>query len=273
MLSDTSLEPAFKALAMGMPGEADIAREIAKDVDPDAIFSARTLLRADIGRVLAAPLASAHERMTMPGPYSPDATAAGHRMLRNACLDLLAASGDPTAIARAAKQYDAADNMTDRFAALSTLSVHDTPARERVLADFYRRYSSNALIVDKWLALQAMIPEEKTLDRVRGLEKHPAFAMTNPNRVRSLIGSFGQANPTQFHRADGKGYDFTADIILKLDPKNPQVASRLATAFRTWRTMNAARRAKAEVALRRIKATPSLSRDVSDIVERALDQP
>ncbi|MBV9558201.1 MAG: aminopeptidase N, partial [Pseudolabrys sp.] len=271
VLNDVTLEPAFKALALGMPSEADMARDIAKDVDPDAIFKARKALRADIGNTLAAPLATAYERMAVPGPYSPDATAAGHRSLRNACLDLLAAADSPEGIARAARQYDAADNMTDRFAALSTLSIHNTPERERVLADFYRRYSSDALIVDKWFALQAMIPDDKTLDRVRELEKHPAFAMNNPNRVRSLIGSFSQANPTQFHRADGKGYDFTADIILALDPKNPQVASRLATGFRTWRTMNAIRRTKAEAALRRIKEAPALSRDVADIVERALE--
>jgi aminopeptidase N len=105
---------------------------------------------------------------------------------------------------------------------------------------------------------------------VRGLEKHPAFSMINPNRIRALIGSFAQANATQFNRPDGLGYDFVAGIVLALDPNNPQVASRLATAFRSWRTMDAVRRSRAEAALQRIKAVPGLSRDVSDIVERAL---
>ncbi|MBV8791425.1 MAG: DUF3458 domain-containing protein [Pseudolabrys sp.] len=271
LLSDRSLEPAFVALALSMPSESDLAREIGKDVDPDAIFKARFALRADIGQSLGTKLKETYEHVTLPGPYSPDAASAGRRSLRNACLDLLAAGGGHSAIGGAARQYDAADNMTDRFAALGILSLYDTRERERALRDFYRRYASDALIVDKWLALQAMIPEEKTLTRVRELEKHPGFSMNNPNRVRSLIGSFAMANPTQFNRVDGLGYDFVADIVITLDPKNPQVASRLATAFRTWRTMDAPRRAKAEVTLRRIKATAPLSRDVSDIVERALD--
>jgi aminopeptidase N len=115
-----------------------------------------------------------------------------------------------------------------------------------------------------------MSPRPDTLARVRALMNHQAFSMTNPNRVRSLIGAFAHSNPTQFNRADGEGYDFLAGVILTLDPKNPQVAARMATAFRTWRTMEAGRQAKAEAALRRVQGTAALSRDVSDIVERAL---
>jgi aminopeptidase N len=269
-LTNSSLEPAFVALALGMPSESDLAREIGRDVDPDAIFQARAALRADIGKSLATALTESYGRMAVSGPYSPAARDAGQRSLRNACLDLLVAAGGKDAIARAAAQYDGADNMTDRFAALATLSLRKTLERERTLADFYQRFSGDALVVDKWLALQAMIPEQETLARVRKLETHPAFSMANPNRIRSLIGSFAQANPTQFNRADGAGYEFVADIVLALDPKNPQVASRMATAFRSWRTMESSRRVKAEAALTRIKAAPKLSRDVSDIVERAL---
>ena len=156
------------------------------------------------------------------------------------------------------------------MAAIGTLSLHDVPARESALADFYGRFANNALVVDKWFALQAMIPEAKTLDRVRALTKHPAFDFSNPNRVRSLIGAFA-GNPAQFHGPDGAGYDFIADSVIALDPKNPQVAARLATAFRTWRTMTSDRQTRAEAALKRIKAAPALSRDVSEIVERALD--
>jgi aminopeptidase N len=271
VLADAALEPAVIALALAMPAEVDLAREIGRNVDPDAIFRARIALRADIGTSLGVMLAKTYENMTVPGHYSSDAASAGRRSLRNVCLDLLAAARGGDAIARAARQYGTADNMTDRFAAIGTLSLYDVPERESALADFYIRYSSDALIVDKWLALQAMIPEQNTLARVRRLETHPAFSMANPNRIRALIGSFAQANPTQFNRADGAGYDFVAGIVLALDPKNPQVASRLATAFRTWRSMEAARQAKAEAALKRIKASPGLSRDVADIVERALD--
>jgi aminopeptidase N len=163
--------------------------------------------------------------------------------------------------------------MTDRMAALGILSLHDVPEREAAFNDFYQRYKNDPLIIDKWFALQAMRPDPATLDRVRALTAHPAFSMANPNRVRSLIGSFAQGNPTQFNRADGSGYEFVADRILELDPANPQVASRMSTAFRNWRTLEAGRRAHARGALQRISAAPNLSRDVTDIVQRALAEP
>jgi aminopeptidase N len=188
------------------------------------------------------------------------------------CLDLLAANAGPEAIARALAQYRSADNMTDRLEALETLAQHDVPERAQALDDFYRRYSDDPLIVDKWFTLQAAIAEPATLERVRSLTAHPAFSLANPNRVRALIGSFAQANPTQFNRADGGGYDFVADIVLKLDPKNPQVAARMMGAFRSWRALEAGRRGRAETTLRRVAAAPSLSRDVGDIVERTLAQ-
>ena len=125
------------------------------------------------------------------------------------------------------RQYESADNMTDRMAALSTLSLHDVPERAAALDDFYRRFETDPLVIDKWFSLQAMIPEAETLERVRALTAHPAFSFANPNRVRSLIGAFAQANQTQFNRADGAGYDFVADTVLALDRKNPQVAARL----------------------------------------------
>ncbi len=268
-LDDAKLEPAFMALALVPPGEGDIAREIGSDIDPDAVFSARRALRANIGDRLGQALIDIYERMTVPGPYSPDATSAGRRALRNVALDLLAATGAQDAIARATRQYGGADNMTDRMAALATLSLYGRPERARALADFYARYASNALVIDKWFSLQAMIPQPETLAQVQALTRHTAFSFANPNRVRALIGAFA-ANPTQFNRADGAGYDFVADNVLALDPKNPQLAARLATAFRTWRTLEAGRRAKAQAALERIKATPNLSRDLADIVERAL---
>jgi aminopeptidase N len=269
LLEDNRLEPAFMALALVPPGEGDVAREIGRDIDPDAVFSARRALRANIGSRLGQALIAIYERMTVPGPYSPDAASAGRRVLRNVALDLLAATGAPDATARAARQYDAADNMTDRMAALATLSLHGGPERTHALADFYTRYAANALVIDKWFSLQAMIPLQETLDQVRALTAHSAFSFANPNRVRALIGAFA-ANPTQFNQANGAGYNFLADNVLALDPKNPQLAARLATAFRTWRTLEPGRRAKAQAALERIEAAPSLSRDLADIVERAL---
>ena len=160
--------------------------------------------------------------------------------------------------------------MTDRMAALGTLSLHDVPERKAAFDDFYQRYRDDPLIIDKWFALQAMTPDPGTLDRVRALTGHAAFSMTNPNRVRSLIGSFAQGNPTQFNRPDGAGYEFIADRILALDPNNPQVASRMSTAFKSWRVLESGRRGLAQAALQRIAGAPKLSRDVGDIVQRAL---
>ena len=270
ILADDRLEPAFIALMLTPPSEADIAREIGRDVDPEAVFAARKGLRAAIGKQLGPGLSQTYDRMITPGPYRPDAAGAGRRTLKNVCLDLLAATQANEAIARALAQYEGADNMTDRMAALETLSQHDRPERRHALDDFYRRYADDPLIIDKWLSLQAVIPEPATVERVRALTSHPAFSMANPNRVRSLIGVFALANHTQFNRRDGAGYDFVADIVLALDPKNPQVAARIMGAFRSWRALEEGRRARAEATLRRVAAAASLSRDVSDIVARTL---
>jgi aminopeptidase N len=128
------------------------------------------------------------------------------------------------------------------------------------------------LVIDKWFSLQAMIPEPATLPRVKALTAHPAFSFANPNRLRALIGAFAQANQSQFNRADGAGYDFVVDTVLALDQKNPQVAARLLAAFKSWRALEAIRRARAEAALRRVAAREGLSRDVNDIVTRSLGE-
>jgi aminopeptidase N len=159
--------------------------------------------------------------------------------------------------------------MTDRVAALATLTQHDVPQRSVAFDDFYQRYQNDPLIVDKWFSLQAMAPDASTLDRVRALTAHPAFSMGNPNRVRALIGVFAQMNQKEFNRADGAGYDFVMEQILALDAANPQVAARLCTSFRSWRTLEPVRRARAEAALRNA-AAKATSPDVKDIVARAL---
>jgi aminopeptidase N len=215
-------------------------------------------------------LTEIHGRMITAGAYRPDAQSAGRRALKNACLDLLALTESEAAMARAFDQYRNADNMTDRMAALETLAAHDRPERAAAFDDFYARYAEDPLVVDKWFTLQAVIPEPATLDRVRALMRHPAFSAANPNRIRALIGTFAQANHTQFNRRDGAGYDFVADFVLELDAKNPQVAARLMSAFRSWRALEAQRRGRAEATLRRVAAMPALSPDVHDIVARTL---
>jgi len=269
-LADGAHEPAFVALALTLPGEAEIAREIGHDVDPDAVFAARVALRAAVGEYLAGPLFDHYRRLSERGPYRPDAASAGRRMLRNTCLDLLAATRRPETISLAIRQYQAADNMTDRMAALSALSLCDGPERAAALDDFYARYADDPLIVDKWLTLQATIPEPATLDRLKALTSHRAFSFANPNRVRALIHAFALANQKEFNRADGAGYQFIVDTVLALDPKNPQLAARLVSALKNWRMLEPVRRERAEVALRRVATAPSLSPDVDDIVRRTL---
>jgi aminopeptidase N len=270
LLADGALEPAFVSLLLTLPGEADIAREIGRDVDPDAIFAARSKLQAAVGEHLAGALFDHYRRLSESGPYSLDPASVGRRALRNTCLDLLVATKRPDAIALAAHQYQAADNMTDRMAALSTLSLCDVPERAAALDDFYQRHADDPLIVDKWFSLQACIPEPATLDRVKALTRHSGFSFANPNRVRALIHAFALGNQKEFNRADGAGYDFVLDTVLALDPKNPQLAARLLAALKSWRVLEADRRALAEKALQRVAATPSLSPDVNDIVQRAL---
>jgi len=229
-------------------------------------------LRRKVSERLEGELRAGYQRFSVREPYHPDAVSAGRRALKNVCLDLLAANGHAAGIERAFAQYTSADNMTDRLAGLSTLSVHDKPQRAAAFEDFYARYASDPLIVDKWLTLQAAIPDRGTLDRVVTLTSHPAFAETNPNRVRALIGTFAQGNQTQFNRADGAGYEFVADYVLRLNGTNPQVAARLMTAFKSWRALETGRRTHAEKAIRRVAGAGNLSADVKDIAERALSE-
>jgi aminopeptidase N len=267
---DTSLEPAYRALALALPSEADIAREIGSNVDPDAIHTARSSLRRLIGVQAEARFRAIYDAEASNEAFSPDAASAGKRSLRNILLDYLVAAHDDPQLA--SRQFELADNMTDRAAALTVLAhqfPHDEAAR-KALASFEERYRDNALVMDKWYMVQATIPGAATLDIVRGLTSHPSFSITNPNRVRSLVGAFASSNQTGFHRADGEGYRFLAEIVLALDGHNPQVAARLATAFRSWRSMEKPRQEGARRALVTISQATNLSRDVRDIIERTL---
>ncbi|CAM5769975.1 aminopeptidase N [Labrys miyagiensis] len=263
-------DPAFAALSLTLPSEADIAREIGNDVDPQAIYEARTLLRHTLAGHLGAQLLRTIQAMTVEGPYSPQARDAGRRSLRNVALDLACANGSKAALAVAHAQFEDADNMTDEMAALTTLALSGTAAGDRALHNFRERYAGDPLVIDKWMSVQAMLPHQSTLDRIKDLMRDSAFSLHNPNRVRALIGTFSASNQTQFNRPDGEGYRFVADVILSIDPKNPQLAARLLVAFKTWRSLEAGRRGLAAAALRDIATRPVLSRDVADIVQRSL---
>ena len=269
LLNDNT-DHAFVAQVFSMPSENDIAREIKSDIDPDVIYLARKGLRQAIGLGIADDLTRAHQRLSSLQSYSPDAKSAGQRALRNTLLDLIVV-GDPDANLSLSHQcYQTADNMTDRIGALAVLCQYPGETREAALSHFAERFSDEALALDKWFVLQACLAEDGTLDRVKSLMAHPGFSMTNPNRVRSLIGAFCMSNPTQFNRIDGAGYHFLADIVLMLDKTNPQVAARMLSAFRTWRSYESTRRTQAGEVLRRISDASSLSADVADIVVRSL---
>lgn len=272
-LGDGELPPAFVAQAISLPTEQDIAREIARDVDPDAIFAARTSIRREVSAQLHDLLLSTYRRLDIHQPFSPDAKSAGRRALKNACLTLLMPRADETAFALASAQFANADNMTDRIGALAAIAPYEVPARAAIFEDFYQRFRNDPLVVDKWFIAQAAIPERETLARVKELTRHEAFTFKNPNRVRALIGTFASANLTQFNRLDGQGYYFVIETALALDPQNPQLAARLMGAFKTWRSMEAERRARAEAALKRAAAVKNLSRDLADIVDRCLAAP
>ena len=269
VLGDGAADPAFVAQTMMLPAEADIGRDLGQDVDPDAVHAAREALRAAIGSGLEAALTQRYQDLADAGPYSPAASNAGRRALRNTALWLVAGGAPERGAALASAQFHAATNMTDRLAALGVVSLVPGPVREDLLSRFHALFERDPLVLDKWLALQSSIPEPGTLDRVKTLMTHQAFSMATPNRVYALIGGFA-ANPTQFHRPDGLGYEFIAEIVLALDPKNPQVAARMLNAFRTWRTVEPRRQSHAEAALRRIAAQNQLSPDVRDIVSRSL---
>ena len=263
------LDPAFATLAMTLPSEADIAREIGEDVDPDAIYAARKTLRGALGRAHGDALIELHRQLANSSPFSPDAAAAGRRALRNGALALFVDGNVIDGLALAHLQLREADNMTERLGALSVIALKPSSTREHTLDAFGRRYAMEPLILDKWFALQAQIPERETLERVEGLMSHRGFSMSNPNRVRALIGGFS-ANHTQFNRADGAGFALLEKVVVTLDPTNPQIAARLLTAMRSWRSLEDERRRQAEAMLRRIAAQPTLSPDVRDIVTRSL---
>ena len=266
-------DPAFAALILALPGEGEAANEIAADSDPEAIHAARTALRIVLGTRLRPRLdaLAAKLRPASDAAYSPDAASAGRRSLANACLDLIAAADPVAGTESALAQLREARNMTDRLAALGVIAAIPGEAREAALAAFGKTYADEPLVLDKWFAVQAMIPEDGTPARIATLAGHPAFAMTNPNRVRALIASFALGNPTQFARIDGAGFELVAGRIEALDRINPQLAARLLTAFSPWRRWEISRREKAGEILNRIKAIPALSRDVADIVGRTLE--
>ena len=267
--ADAALAPAYRAEFLKLPSESDIARELARHVDTDAVRNAREALRATIAGLIGADLDELYEAIAPKGSYSPDPHSTGVRALRGAALDLLVATGKASDIARVERHYREASNMTDAIGALATLSHLDAPARDAALEHFYTRWQDEPLVLDKWFAVQARASRANSVETVQRLLSHPKFSLKNPNRVRALIGSFVHANPTAFNRADGAGFALLAEQALEIDAFNPHVAARLLGAFESWRILEPVRQARARAVLEGLAAR-KLSTDSYEIVTKTL---
>jgi aminopeptidase N len=219
--------------------------------------------------VLRNELVATYDANATPGDYSPDAASAGKRGLKNVALLYLSELDDTDTHHLAQVQYDQANNMTDRMAALSALVNSSAPGRGDALERFYSEFEEEALVVDKWFSLQAMA-RNTNVAAVRALMKHKAFNLKNPNRARSLIFSFCNGNAAQFHAPDGSGHEFWADQVIALNGINPQVAARLARTMDRWRKYAPAPQERMRAALQRVADTPKLSRDVLEVITKAL---
>ena len=266
-LNDGTLDPSFREMVLTLPSEGVLAEQM-DVIAPQAIHTARQFMRRFLARTLRNELVQIVDLNQTPGDYSPDALSAGKRGLKNVALLYLAELDDTDSHAMAQSQYDQAGNMTDRMAALSALQNSSAPGRRSALAHFYTEFEDEPLVIDKWFSLQATSPAANVA-AVRALMKHPAFSMKNPNRARSLIFSFCNGNPSQFHAADGSGYLYWAEQVIALDAINPQVSARLARTMDRWRKYAPALQAQMQAALRRVAATPQ-SKDLAEVIAKAL---
>lgn len=268
VLRDDSLDPAFRALALRPPSQDDIAQSLydANQIpDPQAIYAAADRLGEQMAAHMADLLPGLYTEMTVPGPYSPDATAAGKRDLQGLVLSLLTRlDGGETARA----QFASADNMTQQLTALSCLMARQTGETEA--RAFHDQWRHDRLVMDKWFALSVShaLPEDAAT-RAVDLTAHPDFNIRNPNRFRATFGALA-GHAAGFHHASGKGYDTLADWLIRLDPLNPQTTARMCAAFETWTRYDTTRQAHARTALARILSTPNLSRDTTEMVSRIL---
>jgi len=267
-LNDAQLDPAFREIALTLPAETVIAEQM-DVIDPQAIHAARRFLRHSLAQTMRADLLSAYKANATSGAYSPDATSAGKRGLRNLALSYICELDDADAHALMQSHYDQANNMTDRAAALTALVNSSASGKAAALTSFYQDFEQEPLVIDKWFSLQATA---RTTDvaAVRKLMQHPAFSIKNPNRARSLIFSFCNGNPSAFHAADGSGYTFWADQVIALDAINPQVSARLARSLDRWRKYAPALREKMQAALKRVAGSPKLSKDLKEVVSKSL---
>jgi len=278
VLRDSKLDAAFKALLLSLPDEGYIAEQV-EVVDPHQIHDARAAIQLQLALALRDDWAWAYEAHLVRGSYSPDPVSAGRRALCNLALTMLCVeahnSGESLWPGRAYQQVKDAHNLTERHGALLALIESRSELAEPALQHIYATFRNEALVIDKWFACQACMPDVdgSVLARVKQLTRHPDFSLKNPNRARSLIGAFCHANPNAFHRADAAGYVFWGDRVLELDAINPQIAASLARALDRWARLAEPLRSAAREALARVAAKPDLSDDVREIVEHTLQTP
>ena len=275
VLRHPDLDPAFKDLVLTLPAETYLAEQL-PEVDPQRVHAVREVMRAQLAEALQADWAWAFETHQDTGAYRPDSEGSGRRALAGLALTHLCiaarSSGDVVWPGKAYQRFKDAGNMTDRFNALSALVVSGHALARPALERFHALFKNEALVLDKWFALQAGAPDRggDVLPLVRQLLKHPDFSLRNPNRARSLITTYCQGNPAAFHRADAAGYVFWSERVMEIDGFNPQVAARLARALDRWKKLAEPYRSAAREAIARVAAKPDLSNDVREVVTHAL---
>ncbi|KLN62039.1 aminopeptidase N [Kiloniella spongiae] len=269
-IADKSLDPAFLAQMLGLPS-IDYVTEQMEVADFAAVEKVRSVFKAGIAKALYGQFKELYLAGKEAAAYSPDSDSAGRRALCNTALGYLSViENDPACLKLVVDQFEAADNMTDRMAALSLLADIPGEEREKALKAFESRYADNTLVMDKWFAVQATSTISNALEEVKKLLTHSAFSYKNPNKVRALIGAFSGANPARFHAEGGEGYRFLADSIIHLNGINPQVASKILAPLGSWRRMNATHQKMMKAELQRILDTEDLSNDVYEIASKSL---
>ncbi len=268
-LVDEGVDPALRSMAVTLPTETYLGEQV-DEVNPAAVHQAREFALRQLALEGRESWLAIYQQMSDDGPYSLEPAAVARRRLKNVSLAYLMKGDDLENQELAVRQYREAGNMTDVLAALACLANSDHPQRQEALDDFYRRWRHDPLVLDKWFAIQAASSRPDTLERVKELLRHPDFTLDNPNRVRSLVGVFSQGNPAAFHAADGGGYAFLVDQVLKLDARNPQIAARLLTAMTRWRRYDESRRQLMRAQLQRIADTKGISKNVYEITAKSL---
>lgn len=273
LLLDESLDQAMVAEMLSLPGEAYLT-EISDVADVEAIHEAREFARLQLADALYAPLLAryqANRDVSRATPYVAEAAHFARRSLQNIALSYLMLSQQAEVLAACVEQFENADNMTERLAALAVLVNSPFEAeRSKALAMFADFFKDDALVMDQWFSVQAGSPLPGGLERVHALMQHEAFTLKNPNKVRALIGAFANQNLINFHQADGSGYRFLADQVITLNALNPQIASRLLAPLTRWRKYAPARQAQMKAELERILASGELSSDVYEVVSKSL---